>query len=84
MAAKAALIALSVIMPRSLSPPVSIRAFACYRNSSCAGAGVDPVRAVYGRHLVPLNALVLNVGDYVNRFMGMTLTVLPSTVRLSG
>ena len=25
-----------------------------------------------------LNALVLNVGDYVNRFMGMTLNSLPS------
>lgn len=31
-----------------------------------------------------LNALVLNVGDYVNRFMGMTLNSLPSTVQLSG
>lgn len=47
--------------------------FVCYRNNVALALGLILFVLFMGDTSFLLNALVLNVGDYVNRFMGMTL-----------
>ncbi|WP_179126254.1 BCCT family transporter, partial [Salmonella enterica] len=74
MAAKAALIALSVIIATiSVTSGVDKGIRVLSELNVALALGLILFVLFMGDTSFLLNALVLNVGDYVNRFMGMTL-----------
>lgn len=48
----------------TISGDIGVDKTACYRNSTCAGAGIDSVRVFMGSTSFLPMPLVLNVGDY--------------------